>query len=216
MNSNIVLKFSTTEKSDRLSFDFQDDTGQYSVSNPGGMGSPNPTSAQAVEARIKVAPKGYATFVLFTITLVSGVATSFTVTDVNGNASAPVTISKAFPFLSSDPFNITGEQLGFGVDAKIIDNVYPITYEVDFSTPDEINETVTQYEAMTGNIECCLDETFSKVNPNCSCDDLCALAKSVTMLESVQKSIDCGRPSDAQLMIDYLADECDKKNCGCK
>src|SRR5678815_824120 len=106
MNSSIVLACSLEERQDRLSADFQDNTGDWSPANPGGYGSPNPASADAFEARISVTPQGYTAPVVFTITLAAGVATSYTVTDVNGNVGSPVTISKAFPFTSADPFNM--------------------------------------------------------------------------------------------------------------
>lgn len=212
MNSGIELKFSTVERSDRLSFDFQDDTGVYSVSNPTGYGAPNPTSASATEARISVKPNGYTEFVIFTITLVAGTATQYTVTDVNGSESAPIIISKAFPFTSADPFNITAEDLGMGTDAQLTDGIYEIFYEVDMGAFDE---DVTQFEPIVGQIECCLDSILAKVNPDCGCDDLCAIAKLVTLYESIQKSIDCDKVDNAQATIEYLTDECAKKNCTC-
>lgn len=189
----------------------EDTTGTYNAStNPGGYGTPNPTSASITDAKIRVSLGGSQVDFLFTIS--SNVITAATVGFVGSTAFNILAdlSSTAWPFISGvNAININPAYYESTL-LDIQDGAWNVRYWIS-------SETYTTDENFLIDTEtnCCVSKQLLAVNINnkqALVDNLVPLA----FLTTAQYAIDAGLLTKAQEYQEKAAAICETQSgCGC-
>lgn len=189
----LSLGINVTQSSNRENFVFTETTGEYSASNTGGWGAPNPAYTDALTAVLSISKRN---------------------TDGTWETATDVDVYDDLPNIDGTEVSVSGEDAGF--PTEIEDGIYKVVYTVTgeySSTP--FSASVTKIFMIKGGIKCCyMEKAAEYVNCNCGCDkvskELDMIATEYRMLCS---TFDCGNLDQAQMFITRLTKMCN--NCGC-
>jgi hypothetical protein len=191
----VVLNFCINESDDAKSFTVKETTGVYNAStNTGGWGAPNPTIASALTSTITIAQ----------------------LTDADTNTYTDAVVINTYPTLPNTTetlFEITAEDVGYGVDSQFPDAVYSLTYTVTSSsgsiTP------VTKLFGLYSNLDCCIKKMADKVSVcTCNCSELEDNLKEAMRWRRLLQAADCcGNVPAIMKFIEKITKLC--SNCGC-
>jgi hypothetical protein len=207
----LILKAEVDTSSDCKSFNLADTTGTYNAdTNPGGYGTPNPTTSSIGEITISIyPPKSTVPYILFIEVDGSGVVTAATLTAPDGTITdvtedfADVT----FPFEEDvDELPMPNTYFGLSEDQELTDGVWTFIYGVD-TKPDATNTTV--YLLTTCTACCCNQKQYLNLK-NCNCEDnKIGSAQTVNAwIKSAQYAANLGMYDEAQAAIDKANEVC--------
>lgn len=172
-----------------------EDTGEYSVSNTEGWGTPNPAIADALTATISIEKRNE-----------DGTYQNAVVIDAFSD----------LPNITATPFDITGEDYGNGIDSTFADGVYRITYTVTGDDGDPFEASVNKTVALYCNIKCCYTTLSLKAaKEKCGEETKARFNEMTTLMYTLNSAKECGNAISLQNQIDYLTKFCRKCSCNC-
>lgn len=193
----LALKFELIMSSDCTSFAIKDLTGDYSATNTGGYGAPNPTIVSMTAATLTIPLSDGSTVVL-------------------GDSQG---FYPAFPNDDDTLFTITSALLGLGANVNIADFVTPITYSM---TNVDGTYSVTQYEFIDCNAKCCENKANAAIDFTNKCEPcdnkaLQSYIKISALRAAVGNALECipAQPNKATIILQSLTDICNQSGCGC-
>lgn len=186
----LALKFNVCLSSDCKTLTFNETTGIYSSTNTGGYGAPNP--------------------------LASATAATLTITKEDDTTVEFDLLAESFPStVSTLEFEITGEDLGYGVDAKLPDGEYIFQYDVTISGVVYTKRVVKFFYCQ---VKCCIEKLFAKIaDVECECTDKAVkkAMKGYAYLKALQVAVRRGNQPRFANLLKILQKICADKNCGC-
>ena len=190
----LSLKICVTQP-DCKTIEITEVTGEYSVTNTGGWGVPNPTIADALTATISIEKR-----------------------KEDGTYENAVVID-AFPTLpniTETAFAITGFDYSGAVDSTFADGVYKITYEVTGDDGAAFTASVEKIVPLYCNIKCCYQKLGVKAaKENCGSELKEKFDEMTPLMFTLNSAKECGNVISLQNQIDYLTKLCAKCGCGC-
>jgi hypothetical protein len=191
----LELKINVTSNN-QGGFIFREDTGQYSVTNLTGWGSPNPTLASVVDVTLEVFLPDSSTYL----------PTSNSVVLDSGD-----NLNVDFP--TSDytkQFDITGQMLGGSAGSDVPDGVYEFLYTVTVSPDTEYS--ISKYAVMIDGVMCCISKlSVDAIEAwcGCGCDKKTSRFESgMLMIEAAKYAVFCGNITATAAAISNAVSVC--------
>lgn len=181
-------------------FIFRENTGQYSVTNLTGWGSPNEILANVTSVTLEVFLPDPSTYLPTSNSVVFDAGDNFNV-----------------DFPTSDytkQFDIDGEMLGGAVGSNVPDGVYEFFYEVivDQGGGEFATYTVSEYAVMIDDVMCCISKlSVDAIEAwcGCGCDKKTSRFESgMLMIEAAKYAIFCGNITAAAAAISNAVSVC--------
>lgn len=195
---------------------FVDSTGDYTITNPGGYGSPNIETKDVTSSTIKVYPPESTIPYIFSFTIDGGEFITATLTSPDGTVTdiySDIQYNE-FPFTEGleveNQFYINGTYFGYESETSIIDGSWTIEYSVTSGVSTYI---ASSYVLSACNTSCCVQKMFINLN-DCGCDDSSFKTAELAdaYLKSAIYSADMGYMEKAQKNIVKASEIC-KGNC---
>lgn len=170
-----------------------DNTGAYSATNAGGYGSPNPTIGDVTEATLAISLRSS-----------DGTFAEYNTIDVY----------PTLPNVLETPFEISGEDAGFGTDALFPDGIYQMVYTV---SGDGFSESVTEYIVLQASINACYTEAAVTLSQcACNCDSLDnGIIEMDFYLGQLERAKVSGNLNWIANILSKLTNLCTACGCGC-
>lgn len=206
-----------------------DTTGNYSVTNPFGYGSPNGVAINDVdELIITLNYTPLLVSAVYTFTIVNGTITAATI--AFDGATPPENIlsqliSTIFPFTTTNIFTFFQTYINSLAATVVLpsieDGAYGISYNItgsalDTGVPTPFDYTTTDMTLMACATNCCINEAFSAVDVNCDCGDAKAkIARTAQDYRDIaQLAVEVEDSDRANTFINKAKAICDC-DCGC-
>lgn len=192
----LELKYTVAEQSGSVAALFTDLTGDYSPSNPGGWGAPNPSRIAVSAATLSIYPPNPETLM------------------PDGSFINPAVnlLSSGYPVLASQ-VTILPVSFNMASGSKIPDGIY--TFQLDITIG--LTDPATTYQAVINSIfikqtECCI---HSMIKTTCKCGKLAVdVMRAKYALWAAQLAMACNNIQDAATNLKFAQDVCNRKKCG--
>jgi hypothetical protein len=187
---SLEISFTVCEDSTCKSLSFIDTTGEYSVNNPSGWGSPN-SSISGATARLIIESDGS----IFTLPMLG------------------------FPTIDTTKiFKINSSDIGYSSEELIRDQILSISYEITLNDSTILTQNIEL--ALYGQTECCVSSMFLNIDVGCndcvkSLED--NALKAYLILQGLKFSAECGNTTIFNKTLTYLNKLCSYTECSnCK
>ena len=136
----------------------------------------------------------------------------------DGTEYDPIDVLAILPNTNETPFILTPEDLGLTEGSDFPQGILTIDYQVtgiSASTP--FNYRARSIVSVMCEVECCVNEKMSEVDPLCGCTSGVQKknVQAMLALEGINAAIACGKVSQARSLYDRLSAICNNqcKNC---
>jgi hypothetical protein len=183
----LVNKFHKSQSGDRFKLYLYDDTGSYSVLNPGGFGAPNPVIGNVT-------------------------SDSFEIQAVGSSDVYTVNAFPTLPNLTGVAFEVANTDLGLTADDVIPDGQYIIKRT---TTANAVDYVYQKRVFLIAGLQCCADEMLASEKADCGCSGK-ELSPSATLnyaLFTLKKAVSHYKFEKAQAIFEFAQSICDNKNC---
>lgn len=187
----LVLNFQICQVNGCSQLQFTETTGIYNaISNPGGYGSPNPLTSDALTA-------------ILIITLANG--SSYNI-DLFATGNFPTSDNTFI-------YNITNENIGYITSNAIPDQIITFTYIVTTASQ---TYTQTVQQGLYCQVECCINTMFVNLDFGCSecfTHSIENALKAFALLQGLITSANCGSNTNFQNILNQLNKLCAGTGC---
>ena len=194
-SSPLKLNFNIETSNDCKSFIFTDLTGEYSMNNITGYGSPNPELSNIVYAYLKVK---------------NASGTEYTINLIANSSNLPTSdIYYEYNILNTD----------IGLTDLVTDGLWTFTYVVAFNYKETTEVYITTKSLLfTCQADCCIANLLAnaKLDEQCDCNtkSLLDYVKAWATLQSLKAAARCGNIEDFNSLLKIINKIC--KNSECK
>ena len=189
---SLTLDYNISQSDNARELTFTEQTGTYNLStNPGGFGSPNPTTSDALTAVL-------------------------TITDPDDDSYTLDIFADSFPTTdSTQELNIRTQDLGLGTDEQFTDGKWTFTYTITTATE---TFTSTQIILLLGQSRCCVFGLLANADVsccNCGNNSMAKALEAYTWYRLAITAASCGDSNKFTKILDVIDKYCNSECTSC-